>query len=222
MLIRGMPSSKPQAIETAVQAAVVPVPERTFWTQDGQWRGLQSVEYDRYNTPYVEAWGTELDRYPFQWWITLTFDPKRFPRLSAQAAWRALGKLCKHIRKQNGYQPQFFAVLAYQRNGMPHFHVLMLNVGCLSYVAESKFWQAHYGHAEFQAYNPRMAARYYSAAQYSVAQGHGAVLEVSRGLGKYRRNGSESVSFQALDRFRKVFNVVLECRPGLEVDHAKA
>lgn len=104
-----------------------------------------------------EAVGLHLSAFPWQWYVTLTFRASSLSELSAD---HALWDFLRAVRKAQGFAPGFFAVTEYQRRGVPHFHLLMLNVGDLRRLDAKDYWE-RYGHARVEAYDPLRGANYY-------------------------------------------------------------
>ena len=199
---------RPRARSFGDPRAALAEPIRSFWTSDGQWIGNRQTTADRYERPDVQGIAELVESLRPEWIGTLTYDPKRSPHLSYDAAWRNLRRWCNQERRIIGRQLQWFGVVAPQQSGRPHHHVVFVNYGSASYVNASKRWQKRYGYAQLDRYKRERGGQLYLGLNYVLTQRGHTELNCSRGLHKFDRR--EPGASQAAERFRKVFDVVLE------------
>lgn len=144
----------------------------------------------------AEAFGLHLNRWPWEWYTTLTFRS----RVSEQSANYALWQLNRHLRKSQGFSPGFLWVTEWQeRRHVPHFHGLLLNVAGLRRLDVKDYWE-RYGHARVEAFDPMRGANYYVGKYLFKTAG---MVQVSRNLDRWRLDLSDPTT-QALAR---VFDV---------------
>lgn len=116
-------------------------------------------------------------RYPWQWYVTLTFRGRVGEARANAALWRWL----RGVRKSLGHRPEFVAVTELQRRGVAHFHLLMLGVGGLRRLTFKDKWERN-GHARVVAYDSRRGAAGYLGKYLSKDAGN---FQVSRSLGRW-------------------------------------
>lgn len=124
-------------------------------------------------TELRRSWG----RYPWQWYVTLTFRGRVGEARANVALWRWL----RDIRKSLGHRPEFVAVTELQRRGVAHFHLLMLGVESLLRLKFKDRWERN-GYARVVAYDSRLGAAGYLGKY--LLKDAGAV-QVSRSLGRW-------------------------------------
>lgn len=153
-----------------------------------------------------EEFGRWLSLVPWQWWVTLTFDPKKHRApLGERGALEAWAWWLKVVRKRLGHRTEFVLVTERHRSGAVHLHALMVGCGDLSYVEASKFWQRHKGYSDIQGYLPsegRDAAHY--CAKYVAGGSDFSHPRLSRNLWRYFPVEQDA---SVLDRFRSAFDV---------------
>ena len=102
---------------------------------------------------------TMLDRWPWQWYVTLTFRGSP----SIGQAYRAWGSLMAWLREHEA-SPSYFRGVEWQQRGAPHFHALMFGVDVAARrMAVVDWWFKHYGIARVLPYDPRLGAKGYIA-----------------------------------------------------------
>lgn len=107
-----------------------------------------------------DAWGDFLSRYPWDWFLTLTFrDPTQSFR-----AHRLFGYFVKDIEKAAGVPVGWFRGDEYgSRLGRFHMHALMLNVAHLRRLSWMDDWNPRAGFARIVEFDPKLGAAYYCA-----------------------------------------------------------
>jgi hypothetical protein len=183
-----MIQSNPPTATLARRQAVVPA-----------WCAFTVAELPERPPDLVAEFGRFLDRFPWCWWVTLTFDPKR--HLVGEAG--ALGAWAwwlKRIRKGLGHRVEFVLVLERHRSGLLHLHALVLNTDSLRYVPMSRAWQERYGFAQVETYNPGRGATGYLGKY--LFKDNCSRPEFSRGLSRFAPAGQDS---RVLDLVKTVF-----------------
>lgn len=145
----------------------------------------------------TDAFGVHLTRFPWQWYVTLTFRNE----VGEQAANSALWQFNRTIRKAQGFAPGFIWVTERQRRDVPHFHGLMLNVGNLRRLDAKDAWECN-GYARVEPYDPMRGANYYIGKYLFKSSG---AVQVSRNLTRWYPD-PDSPTVRALG---KVFDVGL-------------
>ena len=97
-----------------------------------------------------------LDRFPWEWFATLTFrdDPPWF------RCYQLWGEMLRWMRRQGAY-PSYFRGVEYQERGVLHFHALLYGVSAVRRMALVDWWWQHAGMARVLAYERKRGARHY-------------------------------------------------------------
>lgn len=122
------------------------------------------------------AWGEWLSRWQWDWWVTLTYDPKRRPSASAThtaVGWSLSNRhwhewLAEAVGDSSGSSPwpgSPFWVRGREPNPWrygTHFHALVGGVGTdTSRKRAWESWFIKHGLARIEPYDPRRGAGYY-------------------------------------------------------------
>jgi hypothetical protein len=100
-----------------------------------------------------------LDRWPWEWYMTLTF--RGSPSLGQ--SFRAWGSLMAWLRERSAV-PNYFRGVEWQLRGAPHFHALMFGVDqAARRMSVVDWWWQRHGIARVLQYDPLLAARHYVA-----------------------------------------------------------
>ena len=113
--------------------------------------------------PCAEAWAEYLGRWPWQWFVTLTFRADVHPE-AADKRFRSWLAAVERERNRVGLFDgglRWVRALEYQRRGVIHFHVLLGNVGALRYATAHEHWRE--GHAWIEPVRDSGAVRAYVA-----------------------------------------------------------
>jgi len=112
-------------------------------------------------SPLSEAWGQFLSRFPWDWFLSLTFrdDVKSF------RAHRLYGYFVRDLEKAAGGTPIFWfrADEIGPRGGRFHMHALIGNVAHLRRMSWIDRWDRLAGYARIVPFNARKGAAYYCA-----------------------------------------------------------
>jgi len=125
-----------------------------------------------------QAFGEWIDGMaPWEWYATMTFrDPQdpRFPnwtKVGWKSAHNALNKFNNALVMDMEYQnPVSVAVMELQERGVPHWHMLVANVGSQRRMKWVDWWYEHYGIARILPYQEELGARYYLGKYFSKQQ----------------------------------------------------
>ena len=106
------------------------------------------------------AFGEWLSRFPWDWYVTLTFkkDPTFYQAEKAWEGW--INGLRLTLKAQERPMPYYVRVTEYQKRGVPHFHALIGGVSGIRRLLFKDLWELH-GFARVLPYNPRLGAGYY-------------------------------------------------------------
>ena len=74
----------------------------------------------------INGWATWLGHFPWQWFITLTFDPKRVYPVSQSVAEREASRWCELVGRTVRLQVGWVCATERGRGGQWHAHVVML------------------------------------------------------------------------------------------------
>jgi hypothetical protein len=74
---------------------------------------------------YRHAIRTTAERLQLRRFLTLTLDPKKIQGDPVQFLNSAFAKLRVYLQRAHGAAPQYIRVLEFQKNGNPHFHILI-------------------------------------------------------------------------------------------------
>lgn len=116
-----------------------------------------------------QAFGDWIDGMAaWEWYATLTFrDPAdpRFPgwsKIGWKSAHNALNKLNNALVMELDYQnPLWVACMELQQRGVPHWHMLVANVGDERRMSWLDWWFRNFGIARILPYEEKLGARYY-------------------------------------------------------------
>jgi len=116
-----------------------------------------------------QAFGNWIDNMAaWQWFATLTFrDPRdpRFPgwtQVGWKAAHNALNSFNNALVMELDYiNPVWVACMELQHRGVPHWHLLVSNVGEQRRMSWVDWWFEHYGIARILPYQEELGARFY-------------------------------------------------------------
>lgn len=105
-----------------------------------------------------QTWGDWLGEWPWEWYSTLTFRDNVGIR-RANSLWQVwYDQLVKTTRKD----VQYARFTEWQRDrGIPHFHVLMLNLKHVRRLTWLDRWVDQAGWARIEPYNPEKGATHY-------------------------------------------------------------
>lgn len=105
--------------------------------------------------PLREGWVSLLNRYNWDWFVTLTFAdfPKSYTAINRFNRW--LIYLQRKERRRIG----FYCAMEFTMQGVPHFHALMGNLARVRRLTWKDNWK--YGYARIYPYDPKLGANYY-------------------------------------------------------------
>ena len=112
------------------------------------------------SSPLSDAWGEFLGRYPWDWFVTLTFagDVKTFTAHNRGNAW------LRSLERAAGHPIAWFrGDECGNKFGKFHMHLLIANVAHLHRFTWMKRWEARNGWARIYEFNPALGASYYVA-----------------------------------------------------------
>ena len=98
-----------------------------------------------------EAWASLLGRFPWQWFVTLTFDPKRFSPVSCAVVEREATEWCNQVARMRRLPVGWVCAPERGRGGGWHAHVLL--------VAKRGIWSPQAALPVWQERNGRIDAR---------------------------------------------------------------
>ena len=116
-----------------------------------------------------QAFGDWIDDMsPWEWYATLTFrDPQdpRFPgwtKIGWKSAHNALQSFNNALVMELDYiNPIWVACMELQRRGVPHWHMLVSNIGDQRRMSWVDWWYEHFGIARILPYDRQLGCRYY-------------------------------------------------------------
>lgn len=103
------------------------------------------------------TWVSLLNRYNWDWFVTLTFKDLPTTYTAHNRLRRWLVTLARQEKRRIGY----YMAMEFTKVGVPHFHLLM---GNLNGVRRDKYWKSWFrdnGRARILPYNSKLGAGYY-------------------------------------------------------------
>lgn len=108
--------------------------------------------------PLKESWSTFLNKFCWDWWVTLTFRDKQTTK-SANRKWN---KWLRGLEKELDDQVGYFRVTEVGRvANRLHFHALMLNLRGVRRLSWMDEWDLIAGYARIFPYEKTKGANYY-------------------------------------------------------------
>lgn len=108
--------------------------------------------------PLREAWAEFINKYNWEWWVTLTFRNKQTSK-SANIKWN---KWLKALEKELNDHVGYFRVTELQRpRNCLHFHALMLNLRGARRLTWMDHWDWLAGYARIYPYEKTKGASHY-------------------------------------------------------------
>jgi hypothetical protein len=106
------------------------------------------------------AWGVFLSRFPWDWFVTLTFRAQQ-PSFRAYHLFR---RFANDLQRASRFRVAWFMVFEYgHRTGRLHIHALMLNVAHLGRLSWMEEWNQRAGYARILPFNRDEGAAFYCA-----------------------------------------------------------
>lgn len=104
-----------------------------------------------------KTWVSLLNRYNWDWFVTLTFEglPTTYTAQNRLKRW--LVTLKRQEKRNIGY----YKAMEFTRLGVPHFHLLMGNLGGVRRDKYWKLWFSQNGRARILPYDSKLGAGYY-------------------------------------------------------------
>ncbi len=134
------------------------------------------------STELREAWGGFLSRYPWDWFLTLTFR-EPVPSFTAH---RRFQRFAHDIENAAGLPVAWFRADEYgPAGGRLHIHALMLNTAALSRLFWMDRWQQHNGYARIFPFDPQQGAAFYCSKYVTKTSGD---WDVSDNLSGFRQS----------------------------------
>lgn len=132
------------------------------------------------------SWGTFLARFPWEWFVTLTFRQ----HVGEWAAERKFRRLVRLMRHDAGHRVEWFRVTEWHKfRNVPHYHALMLDCGELRRMRYVDWWWGQgYGTARVFEYDKRLGAGHYLG---KYLEKQDSDLSASRGLKRLAAGVSE-------------------------------
>ena len=128
------------------------------------------LHVNRYKySPLVEHWSQFVSKYPWNWWVTLTFRESKHPEASAKLYDTFIHTLNKEIFGNRYYKRKNDGVIwcratEYQNRGAIHYHALIGRVpGTVRRLDYMDYWDELAGHARIVAYEKGVGAEGYLA-----------------------------------------------------------
>jgi len=105
----------------------------------------------------INSWAYLLAKFPWEWWVTLTFEYDT----SLSNAYIKFKRWLRLLNRRKNHKVGFFIVTEKQDRDVLHLHLLMLGIGNLKPRTWEKKWI--YGHARIKIYDEKKGARHYLA-----------------------------------------------------------
>lgn len=126
------------------------------------------------------AWGTYIERFPWDWFVTLTF--RGF--VGEWGAERKFRRLVRKMRNDAGHRVEWVRVTEWHKfRNVPHYHALFLDCGQLRRMEYVDWWWGNgFGSARVVAYDTQLGAGHYLG-KYLTKEASD--LSLSRGLKRF-------------------------------------
>lgn len=118
------------------------------------------IPVKKFVNPLREEWVKLLSRYRWNWFTTLTFDPRKDLPKTYTAINRAK-RFFETIECKEERPIGYYICMELNRLGRTHFHALMGNLEGIQRSVWWKWWFTRYGRAMIEPYNPELGASHY-------------------------------------------------------------